>query len=75
MGGWSRSGETSAAPKGVEHKSSAASEVKLMLIEPKGAVNTSDAGRDEERTRWMRASCEPIHQDGEAVVMNGAPGC
>ena len=44
MGVWSRSGETSAAPKGVEHKSSAASEVKLMLIEPKGAVNTSDAG-------------------------------
>jgi mannose-6-phosphate isomerase-like protein (cupin superfamily) len=31
-------------PKGVEHKPFAALEVKLMLIEPKGVVNTGDAG-------------------------------
>ena len=31
-------------PKGVEHKPFAAREVKLMLIEPKGMVNTGDAG-------------------------------
>ena len=31
-------------PKGVEHKPFAAREVKLMLIEPKGVVNTGDAG-------------------------------
>ena len=31
-------------PKGVEHKPFAAGEVKQMLIEPKGVVNTGDAG-------------------------------
>ena len=30
--------------EGVEHKPFAAGEVKLMLIEPKGVVNTGDAG-------------------------------
>ena len=37
-------GEMFVVPKGVEHKPFAASEVKLMLIEPKGVVNTGDAG-------------------------------
>ena len=39
-----RAGEMFVVPKGVEHKPFAANEVKLMLIEPKGVVNTGDAG-------------------------------
>jgi mannose-6-phosphate isomerase-like protein (cupin superfamily) len=31
-------------PKGVEHKPFAEREVKLMLIEPRGVVNTGDVG-------------------------------
>jgi mannose-6-phosphate isomerase-like protein (cupin superfamily) len=31
-------------PKGVEHKPYAENEVKLLLIEPRGLVNTGDAG-------------------------------
>src|SRR5260370_29163601 len=34
------SGEMFVVPKGVEHKPYAANEVKLLLIEPRGAVNT-----------------------------------
>ncbi len=37
-------GEMFVVPKGVEHKPFAAREVKLMLIEPKGVVNTGDSG-------------------------------
>jgi mannose-6-phosphate isomerase-like protein (cupin superfamily) len=37
-------GEMFVVPKGVEHKPFAAGEVKLMLVEPKGVVNTGDAG-------------------------------
>jgi mannose-6-phosphate isomerase-like protein (cupin superfamily) len=37
-------GEMFIVPRGVEHKPFAAREVKLMLIEPKGVVNTGDAG-------------------------------
>ena len=37
-------GEMYIVPKGVEHKPCAAEEVKLMLIEPRGVVNTGDAG-------------------------------
>src|SRR5215475_904543 len=37
-------GEMFVVLKGVEHKPFAAREVKLMLIEPKGVVNTGDAG-------------------------------
>lgn len=35
-------GEMFVVPKGVEHKPCAEHEVKLMLIEPKGVVNTGD---------------------------------
>ena len=35
-------GEMYVVPKGVEHKPSAVKEVKIMLIEPKGVVNTGD---------------------------------
>lgn len=38
------SGEMYVVPKGVEHKPYAASECKLMLVEPAGTLNTGDAG-------------------------------
>lgn len=37
-------GEMCVVPKGVEHKPYAASECHILLIEPKGTVNTGDAG-------------------------------
>lgn len=37
-------GEMFVIPKGVEHKPFAAKEVKLLLIEPRGVLNTGDAG-------------------------------
>jgi mannose-6-phosphate isomerase-like protein (cupin superfamily) len=37
-------GEMFVVPKGVEHKPYAESEVKLMLIEPRGVLNTGQAG-------------------------------
>jgi mannose-6-phosphate isomerase-like protein (cupin superfamily) len=37
-------GELFIVPKGVEHKPYAAREVKLMLIEPRGVLNTGDIG-------------------------------
>ena len=39
-----RPGELYVVPKGVEHKPFAEHEVKLLLIEPKGTVNTGDEG-------------------------------
>jgi mannose-6-phosphate isomerase-like protein (cupin superfamily) len=38
------SGEMFVVPKGVEHKPYAEREVKLMLIEPRGVINTGEAG-------------------------------
>ncbi|WP_223669878.1 cupin domain-containing protein [Kangiella shandongensis] len=37
-------GEMFVVPKGVEHKPVAKSECKIMLVEPKGVVNTGDSG-------------------------------
>jgi mannose-6-phosphate isomerase-like protein (cupin superfamily) len=37
-------GEMYVVPRGVEHKPFAASEVKVLLIEPRGVVNTGDEG-------------------------------
>lgn len=37
-------GEMFVVPKGVEHKPSAKQECKVLLIEPKGVVNTGDVG-------------------------------
>ena len=37
-------GEMYVVPKGVEHRPSADAECKLMLIEPRGVVNTGEAG-------------------------------
>lgn len=39
-------GELYVVPKGVEHKPYAKNEVQLMLIEPKGVLNTGHAGGD-----------------------------
>jgi mannose-6-phosphate isomerase-like protein (cupin superfamily) len=41
-----RPGELFVVPKGVEHKPFAAKEVKLLLIEPRGVLNTGHAGGD-----------------------------
>jgi mannose-6-phosphate isomerase-like protein (cupin superfamily) len=38
------SGEMFVVPKGVEHKPYAENEVKLLLIEPRGVLNTGHAG-------------------------------
>ncbi|HEX8000765.1 MAG TPA: cupin domain-containing protein [Pyrinomonadaceae bacterium] len=38
-----KAGEMFVVPKGVEHRPSAASECKVMLVEPAGTVNTGDA--------------------------------
>lgn len=37
-------GEMFVVPKGVEHKPSTEGEVKMMLIEPRGTLNTGQAG-------------------------------
>ena len=39
-------GEMFVVPKGVRHKPYAETEVKLLLIEPRGVLNTGDAGGD-----------------------------
>ena len=39
-----KSGEMFVIPKGVEHRPVAEKEYKMMLIEPKGVVNTGDTG-------------------------------
>ena len=41
-----RGGEMFVVPKGVEHKPYAAREVKLLLIEPRGVLNTGREGGD-----------------------------
>jgi len=48
-------GEMFVVPKGVEHKPYAAREVKLLLIEPRGVLNTGDAGgeRTAENDVWI----------------------
>ena len=37
-------GEMCVVPKGVEHKTYAENECKVMLVEPRGVINTGDAG-------------------------------
>lgn len=41
-----KAGEMFVVPKGVEHKPNAQQECQIMLIEPRGIVNTGDAGGD-----------------------------
>ena len=49
------SGEMYVVPKGVEHKPMANSECKVLLIEPKGVVNTGDSGGDltADNDKWV----------------------
>ena len=44
-----RAGQMGVVPKGVEHRPRASGEVKMLLIEPRGVVNTGD-GPSSERT-------------------------
>lgn len=48
-------GEMYVVPKGVEHKPYAESEAELLLIEPKGILNTGHAGGDrtQENDLWI----------------------
>lgn len=39
-----RAGQMAVVPRGVEHKPCAVTEVKLLLIEPRGVANTGDDG-------------------------------
>jgi mannose-6-phosphate isomerase-like protein (cupin superfamily) len=50
-----RAGEMLVVPKGVEHKPYAENEVKLLPIEPRGVLNTGDAGGDRtaEQDVWI----------------------
>ena len=40
------SGEMYVVPKGVEHKPCAIKECKILVVEPRGVINTGDAGGD-----------------------------
>jgi mannose-6-phosphate isomerase-like protein (cupin superfamily) len=42
-----RAGQMAVVPRGVEHKPCARGEVKLLLIEPRGVVNTGDGAAGE----------------------------
>ncbi|MCE4070367.1 MULTISPECIES: cupin domain-containing protein [Pseudomonas] len=48
-------GELYVVPRGVEHKPYAEREVQVMLIEPRGVLNTGDQGgeRTAENDRWI----------------------
>jgi mannose-6-phosphate isomerase-like protein (cupin superfamily) len=48
-------GEMFVVPKGLEHKPYAEGEVKLLLIEPRGVLNTGDAGgaRTAQNDLWI----------------------
>ncbi|WP_447752220.1 cupin domain-containing protein [Pseudomonas nicosulfuronedens] len=50
-----RAGELYVVPRGVEHKPYAEHEVQVMLIEPRGVLNTGDEGgeRTAENDRWV----------------------
>lgn len=50
-----RAGEMYVVPKGVEHKPYAEKEVKLMLIEPRGVLNTGhqDSQRTAQNDVWI----------------------
>jgi mannose-6-phosphate isomerase-like protein (cupin superfamily) len=51
-----RAGQMAVVPKGLEHKPCANAEVKMLLIEPRGVVNTGDGATDErtvENDQWV----------------------
>lgn len=50
-----RAGEMFVVPRGIEHKPCPESEVKLLLVEPRGVLNTGDEGgtRTAENDVWI----------------------
>ena len=49
-------GQMAVVPKGVEHKPGAVVETRMLLIEPRGVVNTGDGAADErtvENDQWI----------------------
>lgn len=50
-----QAGELYVVPRGVEHKPYAAQEVTMMLIEPRGVLNTGEEGgeRTAQNDRWI----------------------
>jgi mannose-6-phosphate isomerase-like protein (cupin superfamily) len=51
-----RAGQMAVVPRGVEHRPSAHAEVKMLLIEPRGVVNTGDGAPGErtvENDQWI----------------------
>ncbi|MCA1861341.1 cupin domain-containing protein [Janthinobacterium sp. HSC-3S05] len=49
-------GQMAVVPRGVEHKPSALAEARLLLIEPRGVVNTGDGDADEhtvQNDQWI----------------------
>ncbi|MBU6439311.1 MAG: cupin domain-containing protein [Betaproteobacteria bacterium] len=51
-----RAGQMAVIPKGVEHKPHAMGEVKVLLIEPRGVVNTGDGARGQrtfDNDQWI----------------------
>lgn len=51
-----RTGQMAVVPKGVEHRPCAENEVQLLLIEPRGVVNTGDGAKGErtvENDQWV----------------------
>lgn len=50
-----QAGELYVVPRGVEHKPYAAQEVQMMLIEPRGVLNTGEEGgeRTAQNDRWI----------------------
>ncbi|RTQ32940.1 cupin domain-containing protein [Variovorax gossypii] len=51
-----RAGQMAVVPKGVEHRPSAQAEVKMLLVEPRGVVNTGDGApgvRTVENDQWI----------------------
>jgi mannose-6-phosphate isomerase-like protein (cupin superfamily) len=50
-----KAGDLFVVPKGVEHKPVATKECKILIIEPRGVVNTGDAGgeRTAENDIWI----------------------
>jgi len=49
-----RAGELFVVPRGVEHLPVAAQEAQILLLEPRGTVNTGDAGGDRTVTQTER---------------------
>jgi mannose-6-phosphate isomerase-like protein (cupin superfamily) len=61
-----RAGKMFVVPKGVEREPYAENEVKLLLIEPRGVLNTGDAGG--ERTAGQMSGSESLWSTNRAAM-------